>query len=134
MKFFILFILMFSISTFSFSCEEIIGTFNSDGPSHYDFEGHWKYTVEIYSRGSIPEGIEISYSTYWFGSEEDGLGDEQYQTNTTYEGYCVESKDGYHLKFNENVVRVSFDKEGSQPSITGEFFKGRNISLRKLKQ
>lgn len=132
MKFFTLFIAIFLVSTFSYSCEKIIGTFNSDGPNHYDFEGHWKYTVEIYSGGSLPEGVEITYSTYWYGLEEDGLDNEQYQTNTTYEGYCVESKDGYYLKYNGNVVKVSFNNEGSQPSITGEFFKEKNITLKKL--
>lgn len=134
MKLLTLFIAIFSVPTLSYSCEKLIGTFKSEGPKHYDFEGHWKYTVEIYSRGSHPEGVEITQSTYWLGSEEDGLGDEQYQTNTTHEGYCVESKDSYYLKFNGGVVKVSFNNENGQSNITGEFIKGRITTLNKLQK
>lgn len=132
MKLLTLFIAIFSVSTFSYSCEKLVGTFKSEGPKHYDFEGHWKYTVEIYSRGSLPEGVEITHTIYWFGLEDDGLGDEEYQTTTTHEGYCVETKDGYYLKFYGNEVKVSFNNEDGQSNITGEFIKGRSTTLNKI--
>jgi hypothetical protein len=125
MKHLIIFTILLSISPLSFSCKELVGIYKSDS------ESHWKYTVEIYPRGDLPAGIEVNYSTYWYGAEEDGQGYEQYQTNSNFEGYCVKAENGYLLKYNGEAVMVTFNQEGTQIGISGEFFKGNKIHLSK---
>ena len=120
-----------------FACNDISGKYKSVS------ESHWNYIVEIYPRGSFPSGVEINYSYYWFGLDEDGQSDEQYKTTNIYEGYCTKSGGDYYLKFDGRTEKMIFDKymslqvlgeEGTLPGIEVEFLDGKKTKLWKFNQ
>jgi len=125
----LLFLMLFSFGTYA--CDDISGTYSSVS------ETHWNYIVTISG-----EDINVNYSTYWYGGSEENYGDERYEVNTDYKGYCTKKDGGYLLKYDGKEVSIDFNpnlslselgEDRSLPGISGEFFKDRSINLWKFK-
>ena len=113
-------LLMLTGTASSFSCDEISGVYKSVS------ESHWNYVISISG-----EDLNVNYSNYWYGGEGKNYGEERYEVNSDFTGYCQKQGEDYILKFDGKKILFSFDKnlsldelgeDRSLPGISGVLF------------
>lgn len=123
-------LLLFTGSVPSFSCDEISGVYKSVS------ETHWNYIISISGRD-----LNVNFSTYWYGGEGKKYGEDRFEVNSDYTGYCDKQGNEYVLKFdNKNVVVKFYEKlslkelgeERHLSGISGVFFGESEINLWKF--